>query len=602
MNKQSSFLFFVILGLMLNVVSCAGGVGGIVPTSDRESEPKPVYISNGDYHICVLSSDGSVDCWVFDDEFDYGQGEAPASQFESISSGDVTTCGIDDRRQVQCWGGTPGLDMTPPGLEDVRQVSVGDYHACALAQEGNVVCWGSNDFGQATTPDKQFEEISAGRRHTCGLLESGRIECWGVGDGEMLWDYGQTAPPDEEFKHVQTGTFHSCGITVGGSIECWGLNDVGQSDTPSGDDFVEIAVGVFHTCALSATGKVDCWGVRQGMMDFGQSKAPEGKFRSIAGRPHFHGCGVTDGGEIKCWGKFYGHSDAIEERELRNGDFESVHAGFNTSCAIERGTRLAYCWGFQDSYLNIAPRGRFHDIGVVAYEFCGVDDDGVLACRGRDPFTRPHRRDDRSFRQVSGGSSNSCGLYGDDMQIACWSIPGLHDSEETPDLDEPPGEFQYLDVGLEHACGVDAENSVLCWGNNKFGQTEAPSGEFTIVSAGSRVSCGVTKESTLECWGGEDESTHKYVMSAIPSGAFQQVAVASLHACALDTERQIQCWGEDSFGMLEPPEGEFKDLSMGSIARNACAIRTNGEVVCWGMGYGGWDLSGVFLMGQTPRF
>ena len=70
-----------------------------------------------------------------------------------------------------------------------QSVSAGDLHSCGVTSSGSVQCWGYNDGGQSTPPTGSFQSVSAGGYHTCGLTSSGSVECWGYNDE------GQSIPP-----------------------------------------------------------------------------------------------------------------------------------------------------------------------------------------------------------------------------------------------------------------------------------------------------------------------------------------------------------------------------------------------------------------------
>jgi alpha-tubulin suppressor-like RCC1 family protein len=57
-----------------------------------------------------------------------------------------------------------------------EKISVGGAHACALRQ-GRVTCWGSDDYGQATLPDKEmaFTDVACGTHHTCAVQKNGQF-------------------------------------------------------------------------------------------------------------------------------------------------------------------------------------------------------------------------------------------------------------------------------------------------------------------------------------------------------------------------------------------------------------------------------------------
>ena len=55
--------------------------------------------------------------------------------------------------------------------------------------------------------------------------------------------------------------------------------------------------------------------------------------------------------------------------------------------------------------------------------------------------------------------------------------------------------------GGYHACGLRADGTIVCWGSNNHGQTDAPDGFFSAVSAGNYFSCGLRTDGTITCWG-----------------------------------------------------------------------------------------------------
>ena len=86
----------------------------------------------------------------------------------------------------------------------------------------------------------------------------------------------------------------------------------------------------------------------------------------------------------------------------------------------------------------------------------------------------------------------------------------------------PAGAFQTVSVGLRHSCGLRADNTITCWGNNDEGQADAPAGAFQTVSVGLRHSCGLRADNTITCWGNNDEG-----QADAPAGAFQTVSAGS---------------------------------------------------------------------------
>jgi alpha-tubulin suppressor-like RCC1 family protein len=126
---------------------------------------------NGSSQTCATRTDGTLWCWGFNAEANYGTGgvdpdaSAPvqvgtASTWSSLAMGNGSSCAVNTTGNLYCWGansqGQLGLnDTTPRTLPtkvgtgtDWESVSVGDEHACAVKDTGAVLCWGSNANGQ----------------------------------------------------------------------------------------------------------------------------------------------------------------------------------------------------------------------------------------------------------------------------------------------------------------------------------------------------------------------------------------------------------------------------------------------------------------------
>ena len=128
---------------------------------------------------------------------------------------------------------------------------------------------------------------------------------------------------------------------------------------------------------------------------------------------------------------------------------------------------------------------------------CRFDIDTQLVPQGcaNQPDPQPTTQPAASgFTAISAGDEHSCGIRADNT-IACWgdNIFGQADA--------PAGQFTAISTGDEHSCGIRADNTAECWGNNSiFGQTNAPAGQFTAISAGWEHSCGIRADNTIACW------------------------------------------------------------------------------------------------------
>ena len=123
------------------------------------------------------------------------------------------------------------------------------------------------------------------------------------------------------------------------------------------------------------------------------------------------------------------------------------------------------------------------------------------------------------------------------------------DAEPAPDpalrtpADTAPGVriFQ-VSAGQTHTCGLLTNNTVTCWGGNKFGESTPPAGLFGQISAGNGQTCGLRKDGSITCWGRRFAGDRR----GPPEGRFTQLGTGrGNHACAVGLDNQVVCWGDD---------------------------------------------------------
>jgi alpha-tubulin suppressor-like RCC1 family protein len=171
---------------------------------------------------------------------------------------------------------------------------------------------------------------------------------------------------------------------------------------------------------------------------------------------------------------------------------------------------------------------------------------------------------------VSTSDTHSCAVRSDGS-VACW---GDSRPERTSLAGQPPasygpttiqGVFGAADVavGFAHACAVEIDLRVVCWGNNTFGS----------------LGRGTTGQGDLraEAVAGLDNAV------AIEAGGYQ--------TCVVRTNGRVACWGKDSAGanhILPYDIGGISDAKSLSVGLNvACAVRVTGGVACWGTNFSG---------------
>lgn len=190
----------------------------------------PVDIAAGFAHTCVILDDKSVACWGYNGEAECGLAPVGSNYYQAtpyvvpgvvaahIAAASYHTCVVTPDGTVQCWGydymgllGNPGdggyaqgvLDIAMPGGKKAIQIAAGTETTCALLDDGTVACWGYDTYGQAgISPDSGTNVVS-----TPTLVD-------GVGLAEQI-SMGSTGQ-------------HACARIHGGSVKCWGANNYGQ--------------------------------------------------------------------------------------------------------------------------------------------------------------------------------------------------------------------------------------------------------------------------------------------------------------------------------------------------------------------------------------
>ena len=185
---------------------------------------------------------------------------------------------------------------------------------------------------------------------------------------------------------------------------------------------------------------------------------------------------------------------------------------------------------------------------------------------------------DEWSRSLLFGPGHGCGIRAD-RTPECWGNDW--DRQASP----PDGVFAAVDAGWTHTCAIRVGGDVTCWGTS---HGKPPAGPFVTVSAGNFHTCGLRPHGGVDCWG--DDSLGQ---SSPPEGIFVSVSAGKRHTCGLRAGGRISCWGsntgiyltpgggEERFsGQAQPPSGEFTAVSAGSL--HTCGIRPDGAVECWG--------------------
>jgi len=178
-------------------------------------------------------------------------------------------------------------------------------------------------------------------------------------------------------------------------------------------------------------------------------------------------------------------------------------------------------------------------------------------------------------------------------------------------------------AGHDHACAVDGDGALSCWGSNVAGQLgvgdletrDRPTrvdlpGPVRAVAASARHTCAILEDGSAYCWGanesgqlgveGGDVTTPAPVTTGegTPLGELVDVGAGVQHSCAARADGTLFCWGDDATGQLgvgnfggpprRPTEVEAPPSAEGGLTRvslgeaHTCSLQNVGRLWCWG--------------------
>ena len=561
---------------------------------------------------CALTTFGSVYCWG--GLADGSDSSVPVqiiglgNQVVQLAGGGSVVCALTSSGKVLCWGyngeGQLGngtfIDSLTPVVAiaaNAAQIAVGQYTSCAVMTNGGIQCWGGGSSGQlgdgvagaghksnvpvqvlavGGSPLTGATQVELGLVFGCALVGSG-VQCWGVnrfgqlGNGEIinvsrpfagpvLTSLGGAALSGAD--QLSTGDAFACVHLTSGQVQCWGDNQMGQhgnggvaasgvpvtvlnmAGTAPLEGAVSVTTGMHHTCIFTnweSRHPFYCWGYNgMGQLGIGLPGVP---YIYPLPRPVVDISGLGGGGG--------GGGLGLEKQ---------IVAGGTHTCALTTGEGLK-CWGSNSN-------GQLGD-GTITDRLNPVD----VAGMGSD------------VKSMALGQNFTCAVlpWG---RLKCWgenTHGQLGDGSKT-DSSLPvtailPGvTVRQVAAGTGHACVLTLAGSVLCWGDNSFGQlgdgstTESTSPVVAIASGavgiglGGSTSCAVMSSGGLKCWGlgdygqlgdGGSGTGHKQTsaMNVQVSGGgalagATQVALGANFGCVLLEGGLVDCWGKNDVGQL----------------------------------------------------
>jgi alpha-tubulin suppressor-like RCC1 family protein len=310
--------------------------------------------------------------------------------------------------------------------------------------------------------------------------------------------------------------------------------------------------------------------------------------------------------------------------------------GRHTCAVVQMETSDAVkCWGAND-------HGQLGN-GTNAESRAPIDVAGLVGVR---------------VTALTAGSDHTCVLL-DTGEVLCWGYNGYGQlgngstvSSNVPLAVTLPGGETVTSIasGQNHNCLLTAGRYVYCWGFNEFGQVgdgvmppppayptptrvNSLAGTATAVDTGGNHACALNTDGTVQCWGANDSgqlgndradldvhSSPIFVaegpgLTARLTGV-QSIALGFSHSCARMNGSWVKCWGWNFNGQLgvgsnnehhapvfvqEAPGSDLVNVStVAPGGYHTCAVMGDTRAMCWGKNMDG-QLGNGFSGAGTDR-
>lgn len=136
--------------------------------------------------------------------------------------------------------------------------------------------------------------------------------------------------------------------------------------------------------------------------------------------------------------------------------------------------------------------------------------------------------------------------------------------------------------GDYHSLALRHDGTLIGWGYNGDGQASVPTNvlRFVTIASGAAHNLAIKENGAPVAWGRND-----YGQLNIPATATNNVlalAAGDVHSLALMGSGTVVAWGDNSFGQTSVPQGLTGVTAIAAGRVDSLALRTNGTVVGWG--------------------
>ena len=203
-------------------------------------------------------------------------------------------------------------------------------------------------------------------------------------------------------------------------------------------------------------------------------------------------------------------------------------------------------------------------IGLGYYHACHILENKKVKCFGTaDPRNRPPADVMAAeVDQINCAHNGCCALMpaGSGKKLSCWSHKQtFYPPNGGNDLDPI-----HFGIGYDHACAVNKDNTVKCWGNGpgKGPQLTAPADlRAKSIAVATFYNCVIKMDDSVYCWGTKapqpPEGLKAKLVAAIYHGNTRadndDITQGTGHACAIKLDDTLVCWGDNIEGTTDVP-------------------------------------------------
>ncbi len=308
-----------------------------------------------------------------------------------------------------------------------------------------------------------------------------------------------------------------------------------------------------------------------------------------------------------------------------------LSTGSDHTCAYEN--QNLYCWG-SNKFGQLGNNEKNRKILKFNHD--------LLEC------------DRKNIKALSAGFEQTCIIVDDDRKITCWGRMSSKSSITPPTEVTGLTHIKQVGLGQYHKCALLQDETVKCWGDNRYGQlgnnstTNSNTPSFVYKSSTDKTplshvkqltvgyfhNCVIVGENrTVKCWGKNDYAQlgggnfdrwmEKTPVDVVSLTEVSEIQSGWNHTCAIfSDEKELKCWGRNEFGQLgnnsttssKTPVSVFENFeALGFLKgvekialgdKHTCTTLKNDRIKCWGDNWFG-QLGSLFPLNRvrlTPIF